>query len=1096
MNQKLDFKSFKSKKRQSVLRSGFLLILASLCFNGLSANEKPNEIKYNEPLKVQTTVTGTVLDDLGTPLPGASIIEKGTTNGTQTDFDGNFTINVAASATLVVSYVGFKTVEIAASSSPISVTLTEDAAALDEVVVTGYGSQSKRDVTGSVSTVDVEELNAVPATTFAQQLQGRAAGIGIVNDATPGGEATVRIRGFGTIGNNDPLYVIDGVPSRSQANLNPNDIESLQVLKDASAASIYGSRAANGVIIITTKKGKMGKPVITYDTYYGLQSGLGEVEALNAAELGEYLYLADLYAGKDPSHGQYSFGPNGEIGIPDYVFPSGAMEGDPGTDPDLYALEEGNIYAIVRAADTNWWNEVTRTAPILNHQISASGATENARYAFTLGYFAQDAITKFVGYNRTSIRANTEFKALNKKLTVGENLSVNFDNRKGGFGNDEEQNAVSGSYKHHPLLPIYDIAGNFAGSRGANLGNNFNPYATLYREQDNRTYRLRVFGNVFASYDITDDLQVKTSFGVDATGERGRYLRRQNPEYVEGNFISGSTSTNRYEYQWQWNTVLTYAKTWNEVHNFDAYVGVEGIEAYGEEFGASRNGYAFETLDIQRYLDLGDATTASNYGYAFRDYTLFSEFGKLNYNYDGKYLAQFILRNDASSRFQSASRSAIFPAFSLGWRVSDEAFMQNLEKVDELKLRYGWGKTGNQEIGDYNSYTTYRSNIFNAGYPIDGATGAPTLGFDVQSYGNPNAKWETTTSNNIGVDLSMFDRRFNIGLDLWDRITTDMLFRRQITYTAGDAQAPFFNVGEMTNKGVDLQISWDDKKGDWGYGVSFNLSAYKNEVNKLSETDDGTVLFGDASRVPSLTITEVGEPISSFYGFKTEGIFQSQAEADAWPTYGSYNAPGKLKVTDVNNDGQIDDDDRTIIGSPHPDFTYGVNIDVSYKNLALNIFGNGSEGNDIYNYVRYFADFNTFQGNRSKRALYDAWQPANPSAPVNEWVAANPNATVPIMDANDQISSRPSSYFIEDGSYFRLKNVQLTYSFPSDLMEKIGISRGQIYVQGQNLATWTKYTGLNPEIQAGNRDDATLGFDGGYMPVSRTYTLGLRLTLN
>jgi len=589
---------------------------------------------------------------------------------------------------------------------------------------------------------------------------------------------------------------------------------------------------------------------------------------------------------------------------------------------------------------------------------------------------------------------------------------------------------------------------------------------------------------------------VKTSFGVDATGERGRYLRRQNPEYVEGNFISGSTSTNRYEYQWQWNTVLTYAKTWNEVHNFDAYVGVEGIEAYGEEFGASRNGYAFETLDIQRYLDLGDATTASNYGYAFRDYTLFSEFGKLNYNYDGKYLAQFILRNEASSRFQSASRSAIFPAFSLGWRVSDEAFMQNLEKVDELKLRYGWGKTGNQEIGDYNSYTTYRSNIFNAGYPIDGATGAPILGFDVQSYGNPNAKWETTTSNNIGVDLSMFDRRFNIGLDLWDRITTDMLFRRQITYTAGDAQAPFFNVGEMTNKGVDLQISWDDKKGDWGYGVSFNLSAYKNEVNKLSETDDGTVLFGDASRVPSLTITEVGEPISSFYGFKTEGIFQSQAEADAWPTYGSYNAPGKLKVTDVNNDGQIDDDDRTIIGSPHPDFTYGVNIYVSYKNLALNIFGNGSEGNDIYNYVRYFADFNTFQGNRSKRALYDAWQPANPSAPVSEWVAANPNATVPIMDANDQISSRPSSYFIEDGSYFRLKNVQLTYSFPSDLMEKIGISRGQIYVQGQNLATWTKYTGLNPEIQAGNRDDATLGFDGGYMPVSRTYTLGLRLTLN
>ena len=1091
-----DYRSVKFRGSLSFLAKGFLLVLVCLCTQRTVANEKLNVLENVGSNTLQNTVTGVVLDDLGTPLPGATVLEKGTTNGTQTDFDGKFSINVDSGSMLVISYVGFKTLEVAASSSPITVTLSEDAAALDEVVVTGYGSQSRRDVTGSVSTVDVEELNAVPATTFAQQLQGRAAGIGIVNDATPGGEATVRIRGFGTIGNNDPLYVIDGVPSRSQANLNPNDIESLQVLKDASAASIYGSRAANGVIIITTKKGKLGKPVITYDTYYGLQSGLGEVEALNAEELGQYLYRADLYAGKTPSHGQYTFGPNGEVSIPDYVFPSAGMEGDPEVNPDLYSLQPGNIYAIIRAADTNWWNEVTRTAPILNHQISASGATESASYAFTLGYFAQDAITKFVGYNRTSIRANTEFRALNNKLTVGENLTVNFDNRKGGFGNDEEQNAVSGSYKHHPLLPIYDIAGNFAGSRGANLGNNFNPYATLFREQDNRTYRLRVFGNVFASYELSDNLEIKSSFGVDATGLRGRYLRRQNPEYVEGNFISGSTSTNQYEYQWQWNTVMTYTKTWNDVHNFDAYVGIEGIEAYGEEFGASRNGYAFETLDIQRYLDLGDATTASNYGRAYRDYTLFSEFGKLNYNYNGKYLAQFILRNDASSRFQSASRSAIFPAFSLGWRVSDENFLSDSEVINDLKLRYGWGKTGNQEIGDYNSYTTYRSNIFNAGYPIDGSTSAPTLGFDVQSYGNPNAKWETTTSNNIGLDLVMFDSRFSLGLDLWDRVTSDMLFRRQITYTAGDAQAPFFNVGKMTNKGVDLQVSWDDKKGDWGYGLSFNLSAYKNEVNKLSETDDNTILFGDASRVPSLTITQAGDPISSFYGFQVEGIFQSLAEAEAWPTYGSYNAPGKLKIADINNDGVINDSDRTIIGSPHPDFTYGVNLDLNYKNLALNIFGNGSQGNDIYNYVRYFADFNTFQGNRSRRALYDAWQPSNPSAPVSEWVAANPNATVPIMDANDQISSRPSSYFIEDGSYFRLKNVQLTYSFPNDLMEKIGISRAQVYVQGQNLATWTKYTGLNPEIQAGNRSDATLGFDGGYMPVSRTYTLGLRLTLN
>ncbi|TFG74695.1 MAG: SusC/RagA family protein, partial [Flavobacteriales bacterium] len=367
------------------LMKRFLLLGAFLCF-GLA--------------KAQT-VTGKVTDAVG-PLPGANVIVKGTTNGTQTDFDGNYTINgVAGEATLVFSYLGYKTMEIAVNGqSTINASLEEDAAALEEVVVTGYGTQSKRDVTGAVTTVDAEQLLAVPATTFAQQLQGRAAGIGIVNDATPGGEATVRIRGFGTIGNNDPLYIIDGVPSKSQANLNPNDIESLQVLKDASAASIYGSRAANGVIIITTKKGKLGTPTITYNTFYGTQTASEDVKALNSEDLGTYLYLADLYAGKTPGHGQYTFGPNGEVTIPDYVFPSAANEGDPGVDPALYSLTPDNIYAITRSADTNWWNEVTRTAPITSHQVSASGATESARYAFNLGYFSQDAITKFVGYNR------------------------------------------------------------------------------------------------------------------------------------------------------------------------------------------------------------------------------------------------------------------------------------------------------------------------------------------------------------------------------------------------------------------------------------------------------------------------------------------------------------------------------------------------------------------------------------------------------------------------------------------------------------------------------------------------------------------------
>lgn len=1094
MNQKLDFKSVKFRKGITFLKTGFLSVFICLGTQIALANVKTNTFNEIELTSLQSTITGTISDGMG-PLPGASVLVKGTTNGTQTDFDGNFTIEAPSNATLVISYIGYRTMEVAVDNqTTINVTLQEDASKLDEVIVTGYGSQAKKDLTGAVSVVDTDELQAIPATTFAQQLQGRAAGVSIINDARPGGEATVRIRGFGTVGNNDPLYVIDGVPTQAQANLNPNDIESLQILKDASAASIYGSRAANGVIIITTKKGKMGKPTISYDTYYGMQTADNDVEALNSRELGEYLYLADLYAGKSPSHGQYTFGPNGEVTIPDYVFPSGANEGDPGTDPSLYALEPGNIYAITRSADTDWWKAVTRSAPIQSHNISASGATDKARYAFSLGYFSSDYITKFTSYDRISLRANTEFKALNDKLTIGENFTASFDNQKGEFSNDQEQNAVSAGYKHHPLLPIYDIAGNFAGSRGANLGNNFNPYASLKRNEDDRTYRLRLLGNVYADYALTNNLSIKSSFGVDVRGWRQRDLGRPQPEYVEGNFINSSNAREEYEYAWTWTNTLSYTKTFNEVHNFAAYVGVESIQQFEERFGAGRQRFAFETANILSYLNLGNATTASNYGFVNQDYSLWSQFGKLNYDYQGKYLAQFILRNDSSSRFQSASRSAVFPAFSLGWRISDENFLKDVEWIDDLKIRYGWGQTGNQQIGDYNAFTTFRSDIGTGGYPIDGSTGSPTIGFSTRAFGNPDAKWETTTSNNFGLDLLMFDSKINFNLDIWDRVTTDMLFQVPVTFTAGQADEPRFNVGGLTNKGVDVTIGYSDKKGDFGYGINANVSQYTNNVDQLSESAD-TRFFGSSRRVPALTVTQAGSPLSSFYGFKTEGIFNSQAEADAWPTYGSYNAPGKLKVSDINGDGVINDDDRTVIGNPHPDFTYGINLDFSYKNLALNIFGNGSQGNDIYNYVRYFADFNTFQGNRSQRALYDAWQPTNPTAAPSTWVAANPNATVPIMDANDQISSRPSSYFIEDGSFFRLKNVQLTYNFDQDTLEKIGaISRLSIYVQGQNLATWTKYSGLNPEIQTGN--NTNLGYDGGFLPVSRTWLVGLNVTLN
>ena len=1050
-----------------------LLVALFLCTNWLAAQ-----------------ITGTVVDaDTGDPLIGASVLVQGTATGTVTDFDGAYTINAEPAAILIFSYTGYGTQEIPVEGrSVIDVNMTSGEL-LEEIVVTGYTAQSKRDITGAVATVDSEELLAVPATTFAQQLQGRASGITVVNDATPGGGATIRIRGFGTVGNNSPLYVIDGVPTRNQGNLNPNDIESLQVLKDASAASIYGSRAANGVVIITTKKGRLGVPRISYDAYYGLQNAAQDVEVLNARELGEYLYLADLYAGKTPSHGQYGFGANGEVTIPNYVFPSGANTAN----EDEYSLTPDNINAITRSADTYWWDEVTRSnAPIQNHQLGASGATESARYAFSLNYFEQEAVTRFVSYERMSLRANTQFNALSNRVRVGENFTLSFGNRKGGFGNNDEQNAVSGSYKHHPLLPVYDIAGNFAGSRGANLGNNFNPYAILARDQDDRSYNLRAFGNVFAEVDLVQDLVFKTSFGVDANTNRNRNIGRPQPEYVEGNFINSLSIGESYEYEWVWTNTVSYARDLNTNHTISALAGIEAINGFGEFSNASRQRFPSEDNQIISYLNLGDLTTASNSGGTFKDFALFSVFAQANYAFQDRYLVQLIGRYDQSSRFLTADNAAFFPSISLGWRLTEESFFEGLSGVfDDFKLRYGWGQTGNQEIGDYNGFTTYRSNIYNAGYPIDGSTGAPVIGFDAASFGNPLAQWETTTSNNLGFDAQMFNSRLDVELDLWNRNTTDVLLQVPITFSAGDATPPAFNVGEVSNKGIDLSLNWTGGTGNFYYSIGGNFSTYRNEVEALNDPE--ARIFGYGSRVPSMTVTQAGQPISSYFGFQTDGIFQSQAEADAWPTYGSYNAPGKFRFVDVNGDGMISDDDRTIIGNPHPDFTYGLNFSVGYGNFELNIFGNGSQGNDIFNYTRFFADFNTFQGNRSKRALYDAWQPTNPTAPREQWVAANPGATSPIMDANDQISSQVSDYLIEDGSFFRIRNIQLTYNLPAAVGSRLGLGSAQVYLQGQNMITITDYTGLNPEIQSNT--DTTLGFDGGYMPVSRTVIFGLNVSL-
>ncbi|NBA85867.1 SusC/RagA family TonB-linked outer membrane protein [Emticicia sp. CRIBPO] len=1054
----------------------------------------------------QKTVTGKITDgETGTGLPGATILIKGSTKGTSANADGNYSIDVPAGATLVFSSIGYVSVEEAvANKTVINITLTPDSKALSEVVVTGYGTQRKKDITGAVTVVSPKELTATPAASVTQMLQGRASGVVVGNDNSPGGGTMVRIRGFGSINNNSPLYVIDGVPTQGTLNqLNPNDIESMQVLKDASAASIYGARAANGVVIITTKKGKAGEPNISFDFYTGTQTPGKMLDLLNTQELGQYLYEADLGAGKNPSvtspSVQYKFGPNGEQTIADYIYPNvyGTLPSNYTYTNDIADPKLGTTAFNITKANkegTDWQDAIFDPAPISNYQIGATGGTNSGKYAISANYFKQDGILKYTKYNRYSLRANTDFKK--GRLTIGENFTFAYDERQ-GITNNDESNPIMFAIRVHPIIPVFDITGGpvalggtntspyngFAGSKGVNLGNAPNPLARLYREKDNITKGTHAFGNAFAEIDIIKGLKARTSFGLEYNQyNRSEYFHRD-IEAAEARNANSLNVINNFDKSITWFNTLNYDKTIGD-HAFNVLVGTEAVSTYSVAFQASRSGFAFDDLDY-RYLDAGSASGLSNAGGGATMSRLFSQFGKINYGYKDLVLADFTLRRDGSSRFSAANRYGVFPAFSVGLRMTELSFMKEVKFVDDLKVRVGWGKTGNQLIPNvYNSYTLYAPDPLNNAYDINGTGSSITGGFDLVQFGNNNGKWETNTSTNIGFDAVMFKSRLEFVFDWYNRITSDMLTQIQIPRTAGTGTIPYTNIGEIRNRGFDIGLNYRDKIADFRYTVGVSFGHYKNEVLKLNNDPNATV-FGFTTRLPAISATKAGLPIASFYGYIVDGVIKDKAEADAAPKFGTYTREGTFKFRDINGDGIITAADRTIIGNPHPDFTYGINLNFGYKNWDLTMFAQGSQGNEIFNYVRYWTDFNTFQGNRSKDMLY------------NSWKKSGDVAKLPRLNSGDATSQQISSYFIEDGSYMRIKNIQLTYTIPNKWISKIGLSSSQIYVQGQNLFTFTKYTGLDPDInlrRSGNdNQDIHMGIDEGAYPVAKSYLVGVRL---
>jgi len=1016
-------------------------------------------------LNAQNEIKGKVVDKSGVPLPGASILIQNTTKGTTTDFDGFFKLEAREGDVLVITYIGYEKQLVTITNETNYTIVLNDSSGfeLNQIVVTGYSSQSKRDITGAVSSIKSDDLLSVPSVGVSESMQGRVAGVTIGQEGGPGGGTSVRIRGFGTVGNNDPLYVIDGTPTKSGLNdLNPNDIESIQVLKDASAASIYGARAGNGVVIVTTKSGKSGKTKLTANMYYGSQIVPELPGVLNAQQFADMLWTAQINEGQSPSHPHFGSGSTPTI-------PSEFAPGVP-----------------VSVNGTNWLSEIFNNAPVESYNIGATGGSDNGSYAFSGGYVNQEGILIHTGYKRYTARSNTSFK-ISDKITVGQNLTVSYSTLT-GIDNQSTENPVSMAIRMPSVLPVRDTNGNFAGTNVGGFNNPQNPVGALFRNRFDKDKRFRTFGNAYLEVELLEGLKAKTSIGIDYLSSRRSDFTGLNFEDAE---VVGANKLDEYaltQSSYTWFNTLTYTKS-NDKHDYTVLIGTEAIGNNTDQIFGSRTSF-FDDDPNYRVLSAGAGGIGNG---AFKtESRLFSVFGKVDYNYDDLLLLSATIRRDGSSRFGSNNRYGIFPAFSAGIRLTE---FEGINKhFDDLKFRVGWGKTGNQEIGDFSSFTLFASDVATTYYDIQGTNGSSVSGFATSSSGNEDVKWETTTSTNIGIDGSLLDHKLGFSLDWYTKKTTDMLIQVPLPATAGFVDPPFVNVGEMTNTGIDLAINYRDEIDDFKYDIGFNISSYKNNIDRLGDNPDFAIA-GAQARSFRLTRTQVGSPLSYFYGLDVEGIFNTEAEVSASADQG-FSTPsdglGRFKYRDVNGDGTIDQNDRTLIGNPHPDFTYGFNVNLAYKNFDFTLFLQGSQGNDLYNFTKYFSDFSGvfFQSGKGT-AVLDAWSPSNPNGSVPALSSGTPNKEV-----------EPNSYFVEDGSYLRFKNVQLGYTLPSSITDKWGLSKLRLFIQGKNLFTFTKYSGLDPELslRSFSESDASsanldIGVDRGAYPVAKTILMGLNIDL-
>lgn len=1053
----------------------------------------------------QKRIEGKVTGPDSKPVYGATVSVKGTNVATSTTTEGTYAIMMPANTNvLVFSYVGYEVSEVTVSSTnTIDVVMKVQASNLNEVVVTGYSAQRKKDITGAVTVVNVNNLKVIPSGTTESLLQGQASGVTVINSGTPGGGSNVRVRGITSIGSTDPLVIIDGTPG-SLHDLNVNDIESMQVLKDAGAAAIYGVRGSNGVIIVTTKKGKTGRAKVSYDGYYGVQ--IADKDGFNIANSVETMNATQatyVNSGLQPQHKQFNY-INGVLqpataapAIPNYIFGTGGMFGAATVDPTKYALYTDQ-YTQANKTGTDWFHEIFQNAPITSHTVSVSSGSDRSSFFFSVGYFNQQGTLIETYLKRYSARINTSFN-INNSIRIGENAYF-FYKQNPGFNNQNEGNAISMSYRESPLIPVYDIRGNFAGTGSQGLGNAQNPVANMLRTHDNKGNDYQAIGNVFLEVDILKNLTARTSFGGTIDNYNYRSFGYTAYENAENNKNPNSFQENfGYNSSWTWTNTLTYNQIFGD-HNVKVLIGSEAIQNYGRALQGVRSGYFITnpgnlTVDPNLWtINFGPPTgqTTSNINGTPYASSLWSIFGRLDYNYQDKYLLSGTLRRDGSSVFAEDNRYGIFPSVTAGWRIGNETFMKSISWLRDLKLRAGWGKLGSiSNINPTNAFSLFNQAAANSYYDINGANNSSTLGIYASQIGNTKTTWEEDIITNIGFDASLF-KRLDVSFEWYQKSINGLLFRPASDVSVvGGATPAFINSGDIKNTGIDASVTYHGTVGhDLQFDATLNLTTYNNVVNSLPP---GINYYernsAGSTRIGAFTRIQAGQALGAFYGYEVIGLFKDANDVANSPSQDNPNtaAPGRLKFRDVNADKKIDANDRTFFGDPNPDFTAGLNLAATYKRFDLSLMFYTSVGNDVINYVRFWSDFpQVWDGAVSKDAVYNSWTPTNL------------NAKVPRLEraANFSTTNNFSSYYMEDGSFFKCKSLVLGYNLPPNVLKKLRVDRLRIYAQALNLFTITKYTGLDPELVGSNLgDNSNFGIDFGNYPANQKgFNFGVNLS--